>query len=584
MIFVALLAGCNGGGSNVAVQEEALSSSCSPATDAWTPSHAYAAGDRVLYNGQSYQALVAHTSQTGWEPANVPSLWAIPTPCGLSPWAPQTLYVVGSQVTFNNEVYTCIQAHESLVGWQPPVVPALWSDSGPAGSLCPTHCSGHGFCDEGSGGVCLCDLGFLGGACESCAEGFAADAAGNCKLINDGDFSYWPNPVSHVSSDPWMAVHHDQVSRVQPNLLVLLYANPGTYQDETALVNKIISGLAEGSRSRGYADASAQPQLQYQPTFVDLRDGVGGRPQPPAGFPYQNSTLYPRKPAGAPGWGFDYAQLFSSAYAKNLGHPDPAHPGQYRDLCSLVNDGTVHEVWFVGSGDVPDANAAEVLGMMPNYTDAGTKIPGSVNRCAGNGCFDPEVPYCGRSLRIGFVNYNRGPGCYLHSNGHGIEFGVKDSVHSIQDWFLAFAGFDLDGRYGLPFNNLYQLTCGSSSCLQFPSPTHAAFTYGSTRIDVDPFDAVCGNVHFPPNGTSNYDYFDPVPVLSSCVGFGRHGAAGGADALAIVDPSLWAANAAYGDCGGEYLVWWYQNMPGYHSGQTYSDGKIMKSVWPALFY
>src|SRR5262249_49915859 len=161
----------------------------------------------------------------------------------------------------------------------------------------------------------------------------------------------------------------------------------------------------------------------------------------------------------------DYARFFSADYAQYLGYPDPAHPGQFRDLCSLVADGTVHELWMVASGDVPtDANAAEVLGMMPNYTDTGNVVPGAVNRCAGNGCCDPEVPYFGRSLRIGFVNYNRGPGCYLHSNGHGIEFGVKDSVRSIQDWFLAFADFDLDGRYGLPFNNAYQLSCASPPC------------------------------------------------------------------------------------------------------------------------
>jgi hypothetical protein len=38
------------------------------------------------------------------------------------------------------------------------------------------------------------------------------------------------------------------------------------------------------------------------------------------------------------------------------------------------------------------------------------------------------------------------------------------------------------------------------------------------------------------------------------------------------------------DCGGEFLVWWYQNMPGYNSGQTYSDGRPMPSVWPYFFY
>ena len=57
--------------------------------------------------------------------------------------------------------------------------------------------------------------------------------------------------------------------------------------------------------------------------------------------------------------------------------------------------------------------------------------------------------------------------------------------------------------------------CSTPPCLEFPTPTHARFFYGGSTLDVDPFDAVCGNVHFPPNGTSHYDYFDPVPVTSS---------------------------------------------------------------------
>jgi hypothetical protein len=72
------------------------------------------------------QALQAHTSQLGWEPPNAPSLWARPTPCGLAPWTTQTIYVVGSRVTFNGQTYQCRQAHTSQVGWDPVSAPSLW--------------------------------------------------------------------------------------------------------------------------------------------------------------------------------------------------------------------------------------------------------------------------------------------------------------------------------------------------------------------------------------------------------------------------------------------------------------------------
>lgn len=45
------------------------------AAPAWSAQVAYAVGDRVTYNGETYEAIQAHTSQAGWEPPNVASLW-----------------------------------------------------------------------------------------------------------------------------------------------------------------------------------------------------------------------------------------------------------------------------------------------------------------------------------------------------------------------------------------------------------------------------------------------------------------------------------------------------------------------------
>ena len=41
-------------------------------------------------------------------------------------WAPNTAYSVGSQVTYGGVNYRCIQAHTSLVGWEPPNTASLW--------------------------------------------------------------------------------------------------------------------------------------------------------------------------------------------------------------------------------------------------------------------------------------------------------------------------------------------------------------------------------------------------------------------------------------------------------------------------
>ena len=43
-------------------------------------------------------------------------------------------YTVGVKVTYNNELYQCIEAHTSEPNWMPPVVPALWKDLGSCGA------------------------------------------------------------------------------------------------------------------------------------------------------------------------------------------------------------------------------------------------------------------------------------------------------------------------------------------------------------------------------------------------------------------------------------------------------------------
>ena len=44
---------------------------------AWVPNHAYAVGALVSYAGHNYRCLQAHTSMVGWEPPNVPALWQL---------------------------------------------------------------------------------------------------------------------------------------------------------------------------------------------------------------------------------------------------------------------------------------------------------------------------------------------------------------------------------------------------------------------------------------------------------------------------------------------------------------------------
>lgn len=47
-------------------------------------------------------------------------------------------YAAGQKVNYNGEIYQCIQGHTSEPNWMPPAVPALWKDLGACGSTSPT--------------------------------------------------------------------------------------------------------------------------------------------------------------------------------------------------------------------------------------------------------------------------------------------------------------------------------------------------------------------------------------------------------------------------------------------------------------
>lgn len=47
-----------------------------PSAPAWAAGVSYDTGDLVTYGGQVYRCVQGHPSQAGWEPPNVPALWA----------------------------------------------------------------------------------------------------------------------------------------------------------------------------------------------------------------------------------------------------------------------------------------------------------------------------------------------------------------------------------------------------------------------------------------------------------------------------------------------------------------------------
>jgi hypothetical protein len=80
--------------------------------------------------------------------------------------------------------------------------------------------------------------------------------------------------------------------------------------------------------------------------------------------------------------------------------------------------------------------------------------------------------------------------------------------------------------------------------------------------------AGCGNIHFPPNGTADYDYSNPTPVLSEADDWLNFPQFQGTTDQ--VDCESWGGP----DYQRNYLLWWYERLP-HITGGRYSDGKLL---------
>ena len=99
------------------------------------------------------------------------------------------------------------------------------------------------------------------------------------------------------------------------------------------------------------------------------------------------------------------------------------------------------------------------------------------------------------------------------------------------------------------------------------------------------YQAVGGNVHFPPGARGDYDLVSNVPVISTIEHYRLHDGPDGKD---LAEP--WQMERFYRyskfapDCMGQWLVYWRQNMPGYDSPCLDDEGNPMKNWWVYLFY
>lgn len=87
---------------------------------------AYAAGDRLVYDGKLYKVLQAHTSRADWTPDAAQALWVAVSVDAWPEWVQPTgshdAYHLGDKVSYNGKHYICtvdanVYAPE-VYGWE----------------------------------------------------------------------------------------------------------------------------------------------------------------------------------------------------------------------------------------------------------------------------------------------------------------------------------------------------------------------------------------------------------------------------------------------------------------------------------
>ena len=92
----------------------------------WTPGVAVAPGDVLAWDGTLVEVIQGHTTQADWTPDKVPALFKVHRTPEMTAWVAGITVAAGERFTFGGATWECVQAHTTQKGWEPDRVPSLW--------------------------------------------------------------------------------------------------------------------------------------------------------------------------------------------------------------------------------------------------------------------------------------------------------------------------------------------------------------------------------------------------------------------------------------------------------------------------
>ena len=88
--------------------------------------HAYSVGDVANYGGVLYRVVQAHKSQADWTPDKVPALFRIHRTPEMTEWVAGIAVKAGERFGYGGATWEVVQGHTTQKGWEPDRVPSLW--------------------------------------------------------------------------------------------------------------------------------------------------------------------------------------------------------------------------------------------------------------------------------------------------------------------------------------------------------------------------------------------------------------------------------------------------------------------------
>ena len=92
----------------------------------WTPGVAVAPGDVLAWDGTLVEVIQAHTTQADWTPDRVPALFKVHRTPEMTAWVAGITVAAGERFGYGGATWECVQAHTTQKGWEPDRVPSLW--------------------------------------------------------------------------------------------------------------------------------------------------------------------------------------------------------------------------------------------------------------------------------------------------------------------------------------------------------------------------------------------------------------------------------------------------------------------------